>query len=687
MAEKEKQQVKLKGQLKYYLQMPMVMTVLLVLMNIWIYQIDRKAGTLMFILLAVYAGIVVALYVYSKSAVMKDLIEFAAQYGIVQNTLLKELSIAYAILLEDGKVVWMNDCFQESLGVFQQQKLYLSKYIPQLNRGVFPKDVDERTQIEVSYEGREYIAELRRVWAEGFSDTEKLLQMPSEKEYFIAVSLRDVTDMNRYIRQNEEQRLVAGLIYIDNYDEVVASVEEVRQSLLVALVDRRINQYIARIDGIVKKMENDKYFVIFQKKYLEGLEDDRFSLLEDVKSVNIGNRIPATLSIGLGFSETAYAQSNDYARVAIDLALGRGGDQAVIKDRTGTTYYGGKREQTAKNTRVKARVKAEALREFITVKDKIFVMGHKMADMDSFGAAIGIYRAVAALEKTAHIVLDEISTTVRPLYDSFLKDISYPRDFFLKPEEAVDLADENSLVIVVDINRPYMTECPELLKKTETIVVLDHHRQSSDHIENALLSYIEPYASSTCEMVAEVLQYIVDDVNIPSIEASSMYAGITIDTNNFLNKTGVRTFEAAAFLRRSGADITLVRKLLRDDMEAYRAKAAIISGASVYKGMFALAMGEDLSIESPTIAGAQAANELLDINGIKASFVLTEHNGKIYVSARSIDEVNVQYLMEKLGGGGHLNAAGAQFDHTDMEKAMEELKEKIDEYLQEEGDE
>ena len=245
--------------------------------------------------------------------------------------------------------------------------------------------------------------------------------------------------------------------------------------------------------------------------------------------------------------------------------------------RQGITYYGGKREQTSKNTRVKARVKAEALREFITVKDKIFVMGHKLTDVDAFGAAIGIYRAAAALEKNAHIVINEISASLRPLYECYEKDPSYPDDLFLTSAEAIPMVDEESMVIVVDTNRPQMTECEELLKKTKTIVVLDHHRQSSDNIDNALLSYIEPYASSSCEMVAEVLQYIVDDVKIPKLEASSLYAGIMIDTNNFVNRTGVRTFEAAAFLRRCGADITLVRKMLRDDMDAYRAKAEIIS--------------------------------------------------------------------------------------------------------------
>lgn len=679
---KEKEKVELKGQLKLYIQWPTIMAVLLVAMNIWIFAIDRRAGILMAIFVLIYIIMVGILYVYSKSIIMKDLLEFAAQYGIVQNTLLKELAIPYAILMDDGKAIWMNDQFEAVLGGKPKGDAYISKYIPELNRSIFPKKDSEKVEMDVYYDDKEYKAELRRVPVGDFSDTEHLLKMPEEKEYFIAVYLQDVTELNRYIKATEEQRLIAGLIYIDNYDEVINSVEEVRQSLLVALVDRKINQYIAKVNGIVKKMETDKYFIVIQKQYFKQLEEDKFSLLEDVKSVNIGNGIPATLSIGLGLSSDAYSQSYNFARVAIDLALARGGDQAVIKDCHGITYYGGKREQTSKNTRVKARVKAEALREFITVKDKIFVMGHKLTDVDAFGAAMGICRAAAALEKKACIVINEVSASLRPLYESFENDPDYPDDLFLNSDQAIDLADENSVVIVVDTNRPQMTECEELLKIAKTIVVLDHHRQSSDNIDNALLSYIEPYASSACEMVAEVLQYIVDDIKIPKIEASSLYAGIMIDTNNFVNRTGVRTFEAAAFLRRCGADITLVRKMFRDDMESYRAKAEIISSSEVYREKFAIAIGMNLHIESPTIIGAQAANELLDISQIKASFVLTEYNGRIYVSARSIDEVNVQIIMERLGGGGHMNASGAQFNHTDMDEALACLKQVIDDMME-----
>lgn len=667
------------------MQWPAIMTVLLIAMNIWIFKTDKHAGAIMSVFVFVYAVIVGILYFYNKSLILADMVEFAAQYGIVQNTLLKELSIPYAILLDDGKVLWMNTQFREVLGVDTRKETHLSKYIPELNRGVFPKQENESVSMEFSYNDKDYQAEIQCVSVEGFSETEQLLELPAEKEYFIAIHLQDVTELNRYIRQNEEQRLVAGLVYIDNYDEVMESVEEVRQSLLVALIDRKINQYVAALNGIVKKLEKDKYFIVIKNESFEKMAEDRFSLLDDVKNVNIGNQVPVTLSIGLGQSTDTYAVGYNYARVAIDLALARGGDQAVVKNCKGISYYGGKREQMSKNTRVKARVKAEALREFMITKDRVIVMGHKMTDVDSFGAAIGIYRAAAAMEKKVNIVLNDISATLRPLYEAFKNNTAYPENLFVNSYEAEELADENTMVVVVDTNKPKMTECERLLKLTKTIAVLDHHRQSDEVIENAVLSYIEPYASSACEMVAEVLQYIGDDLKLTSMEANSLYAGILVDTNNFVARTGVRTFEAAAYLRRCGADITYVRKLLRDDMASYRAKAAIISSAKVYRDVFAIASGERLSIESPTIIGAQAANELLDIEEIKASFVLTEYNGKIYVSARSIDEVNVQIIMERMGGGGHINTAGAQFEHTDMERAIDSLKRTID-IMMEEGD-
>ena len=673
--------MRLKGQLRMYMQWPLIMTILLLAMNIWMYMTDQKAGLTMTVFVIIYVVIVGLLYFYNRSLILADLIQFSTQYKGIQNTLLKELTVPYAIILEDGHILWKNDRFSE---IVDGREKFIQKVIPELNKGIFPKDDETRSELEITYKERDYQVELRRISLEGFSESERMLQIPKEKEYFIALYMRDVTELNSYIRENEDQRLIAGLIYIDNYDEVMESVEEVRQSLLVALIDRKINKYINDVDGIVKKLENDKYFFVVKKESYRKFEADRFSLLEEVKQVNIGNARSATLSIGLGLNTATYALSYNYARMAIDLALARGGDQAVIKDCKGITYFGGKKEQTAKNTRVKARVKAEALREFIVAKDQVIVMGHKISDPDSFGACMGIYRAAVALEKKAHIVINDVSTSIKPLYDEIAQSSVYGKDIFLTSGEALDYISDSAMVVVVDTNKPQMTECPELLKRSKTIAVLDHHRQSSTVIDNAVLSYIEPYSSSTCEMVAEVLQYIVDDIKVPSIEADCLYAGIMIDTRNFMNRTGVRTFEAAAYLRRCGADIIRVRKMFRDDMESYRAKAEAMRMAEVYREQYAIAECPS-DIASPTVLAAQTANELLDINGIKASFVLTVYDGRIFLSARSIDEVNVQIIAEKLGGGGHINSAGAQFEHTNVKEAIEALKVTIDQMI-EEGD-
>lgn len=678
-----KRNIKLKGQLRVYMQWPLIMLALLVGMNIWIYTVDGNAGLILSTFIAIYGIAVGVLYSRNKYEVFTELVEFAAQYGAVQNALLKDLTAPYLIILESGRIVWMNDSFKDM--VRENGQKYLDNYIPEFTSDAFAVEEGHTLVKEAKFNEREYEVSFRRISIDVLNNAEALIQIPRGKDYFIAVYFHEVTRLKQYMRENEQQRLVAGLIYIDNYDEIIDSVEEVRQSLLVALIDRKINQYIGSIDGVAKKMEKDKYFIAFKKQYLEEMKSDRFSILEDVKSVNIGNEIPPTLSIGLGLSSDTYAQSYNYARVAIDLALARGGDQAVIKSGQSIDYYGGKRDQTCRNTRVKARVKAEALREFMAVKDRVIIMGHKIGDADSFGAAMGIYRAAVEMKKEAHIVVNDITAALRPLYEAFVDNPAYPEDLFLNSGNVEEYADKNTMVVVVDTNKPEITECRELLKMTETVVVLDHHRQGSEVIEGAVLSYIEPYASSACEMVAELLQYIVDDVRLPGLEASSMYAGIMVDTNNFMNRAGVRTFEAAAFLRRSGADITFVRKLFREDMETYRAKAKIISSAEVFREVYAIARGEDMQVDSPTLVGAQAANELLDIGNVKASFVLTKYNGKIYVSARAIDELNVQIIMERLGGGGHINTAGAQFDHTDMEKAIEVLKETINVMI-EEGD-
>ncbi len=637
-----------------------------------------KIGIMVCGLFIICMAVLLLIYMRNNSLKSTKLGSKGEQYGFLHNALLIEMPVPYAVLAEDGKILWANDRFVSVFEKEQTTERYLSSYIHELNRSVFPKEEGVVTQLEVSYEERDYKATVMCVSLKNLHAMEGSFGFAKDRELFVTITLEDITDLHWYIRENEGQKLVTGLIYFDNYDEVMESIEEVRQSLLIALIDRKVNQYLANFDGLVKKMEKDKYFFVVKKQYFKEMIKGKFAVLEDAKSVNIGNTMPVTLSIGMGLSSETYAQSYNNARVAIDLALARGGDQAVVKEGKNIKYFGGKREQASKNTRVKARVKAEALREFIMSKDQIIVMGHSMTDSDSFGAAVGIYRAAQTMQKKAHIVIDEITTSVRPFYEDFCKNSNYPEDMFIKPSDVHNVMNDNTMVVVVDTNRPELTECPELLKTAKMIVVFDHHRQTNDVIENTVLSYIEPYASSACEMVAEMLQYISDDIKITALEANSMYAGIMIDTNNFMNRTGVRTFEAAAFLKRCGADIVHVRKVFRDDLEWYRERSKVVSSAEIFHEEYAIARFENEDVDSPTIIGAQAANELLNINGIKASFVLTEYFGKIYVSARAIDEVNVQIIMERLGGGGHINTAGTQFQHTDMDEAIKALKETID---------
>ena len=450
-------------------------------------------------------------------------------------------------------------------------------------------------------------------------------------------------------------------------------------------VERKISKYITNGNGIVKKLEKDKYLLVFNYKYLEELRADKFSILEEVRTTDIGNSMAVTLSIGVGIKGTSYNENYEQARAAIDLALGRGGDQVVVKNGEDIAYFGGKAKQVERNTRVKARVKAHALHEIIESRENVIIMGHSLTDVDSLGAGIGIFCAARVLGKKAQIVINEPTTSIRPLMECFTPEKGYPEDMFINSEIAIEEVSRNSLVMVVDTNRPSYTECPELLTRTDTIVVFDHHRQGSEVIENPLLSYIEPYASSACEMVAEVLQYFQEGFKLSPAEADCIYAGILIDTNNFMTKTGVRTFEAAAYLRRSGAEVTRVRKMLRNDMACYKARAEAVRHAEVYRGAFAISVCPSEDVESPTIVGAQAANELLNIIGIKASFVLTPYQGKIYVSSRSIDEINVQLIMERLGGGGHLNVAGAQLTDCTVEEAKQKIQNTLDEML-EEGD-
>ena len=674
-----KENMKVRGQLKWYLAWPLLLSLFLMFANVAVLLVSWQAACMMLPFTITYIAMSAWLRVYSRKRVLGGLVEFSAEYAWIQKQLLTEMALPYALADDDGRIVWMNQAFQEIIALEKGTRKTLLSLFPEVTKTDLAVD-NETAQVHTSFGEYKFRLDLQPIFVSGTEEED--IEALVSRQKLLAVYLFDETEILRYRQEITDERMVAGLIYLDNYDEALESVEEVRRSLLTALIDRKINKAIGSIEGVVKKLEKDKYFFTIKQKYMEQLEEERFSILEEVKAVNIGNEMAVTLSIGIGMGGDSYSQNYDFARAAIDMALGRGGDQAVVKDGSRIQYYGGKSQQLEKATRVKARVKAHALRELVETKDRLLIMGHQMSDIDSFGAAIGIYRIAVALNKKAHIVINQVTSSVQPMMDRFLDNPEYPEDLFLKGPQAAELVDNNTMLVVVDVNRPSITDAPELLKMVKTIVVLDHHRQSSEVITNAVLSYVEPYASSTCEMVAEVLQYIADGIRIKPAEADTMYAGIVIDTNNFTNQTGVRTFEAAAYLRRSGADVTRVRKLFRDDMADYKAKAYTITSAEVYRDSFSIGVCPAEGLHSPTIVGAQAANELLEIKGIKASVVLTEYQNTIYVSARSIDEVNVQVMMEQLGGGGHRTIAGAQLKDGTIEDAKRRVKEVIDQMLQ-----
>lgn len=671
-----KENKKVRNVLQKYMQWPVVLSALVLCANGAVGLVSGKAGMVMAVFTVLYAFCAGVLFWYGKKRILTGLVGFAADFDQSQKNLMASMELPYGIADEAGRLLWTNRAFSAVIRDEKSARRSLTVLFPEITEEGLEK-MDHALEVQCAYGGAIYRASIKRVTIQ--SDSGLLSAAPGQKteQQVLAVYLYDETEIHEYMQAITDQKMVAGLIYLDNYDEALESVEEVRRSLLVALIDRKVSKYISGVNGIVKKMEKDKYFFAIEQKYMPSLEAERFSLLEDVKTVNIGNEMAVTLSIGIGINGDTYIRNYEYARTAIDMALGRGGDQAVVKNGEKIQYYGGKSQQLEKTTRVKARVKAHALRELLETKDRLLIMGHKIGDIDSFGSAIGVYRIAAALGKKAHIVINEVTSSVRPMMDRFINNSDYPQDLFLMGDDAAELADPSTALVVVDVNRPSYTEEPQLLNLVKTIVVIDHHRQSSEIISNATLSYVEPYASSACELVAEILQYVTDSIRIKSLEADAMYAGIVIDTNNFTNQAGVRTFEAAAFLRRNGADVTRVRKLFRDKMEDYKARAEAVRQAEVFEGAFAISVCPAENVESPTVVGAQAANELLDIIGIKASVVLTPYNGKIYVSARSIDEINVQVMMEKLGGGGHRTIAGAQLSGATVEEAKEKIKDVI----------
>ena len=662
-----------------YLAWPHAVIAILLLGDIVLWLTEPRGALIMLPFILIAAAFALLLYFTRQSKLQGALQAYAIGASEVHTTIFDEMPMPYCMVDERGNVLWANRSFREIAGNRPDARNILQMF-PNIHKEMLEED-DVILEIHSDYQDRKYLIDLMRTPVTTEDGCAPSMYAPDLKT--IAVYLRDETEETVLRTKLDQEHIVIGLVYIDNYDEVREQIEEVRRSLLTALIDRKISHYISSVNGLIYKLEKDKYVFILKEQYFNRMLQDRFSILEEVKNVNIGNEMAVTLSIGIGYGADSYQKNYEYAHTSIDMALGRGGDQAVVKSNENLTYFGGKTQTQEKATRVKARVKAQAFQELLETRDRVLVMGHANSDVDCLGASAGVYRMATELGKRCYIVENTVTAPILPLKERFLQSADYPEDMFITGAQALQMVDNSTVLVVVDCNRPSIIDEPELLRVCKTIVVFDHHRQSSETIQGAVLSYCEPYASSACEMIAEMMQYIADGIKVKGPEADAMYGGIVIDSQEFTVQTGVRTFEAAAYLRRCGADITRIRKIFRENFKDYQAKAAAISSAEIYRDAYAFSTIDPKGLESPTVVCAQAANELLNIRGIKASIVLTLYNDIIYVSARSIDEMNVQVLMEKLGGGGHRTIAGAQLREGSLPEAIATIKQAIDEMIKE----
>ena len=667
------------GTIDLYLRVPLWLSLLWLPILFVAFMVEWKLSLLLILLAIVYIALALYFYRSRKNRLVSALLDFSLRANENRARLFEEMPTAYCIVGEDGEMLWSNRAFHTILQKDSKIERNIFNIFPNMQKEML-KEKGAMLELHSSFMERKYCIDLIRLDDLEDEGAEEIRSL-SEEEELVAVYLRDETEEVELKQKLDEERVVLGLAYIDNYEDVMEQIEEVRRSLLSALVDRKITRYITASDGVVKKIEKDKYFFLLKQSVLEKMMEDRFSILEEVKEIDMGNELAITLSLGIGYGAGDFSQNYEYARTSMDMALGRGGDQAIVKNPEKLSFFGGKSQSTERVTRVKARVKAQAFQELIESKDKVLIMGHKNADMDCLGSSVGVYRMVTALDKRAYIVQNNVTSTILPLKERFLNNADYPEDMFIDGETAKSLVDNNTMLVVVDCDRPSIIDEPALLSMVKTKVVFDHHRQSSETIQGAVLSYCEPYASSASELIAEMMQYIREGIKARPMEADCMYGGVVIDTREFTNQTGVRTFEVAAYLRRCGADITRVRKVFREDFDDYQAKADAISRADIYRNAYAISSVEKNGSESPTVLCAKAANELLNIRGIKASIVLTKVENTVFLSARSIDELNVQVLMEKLGGGGHRTVAGAQIEGKEIKDCINLVKNAIDEMI------
>lgn len=571
--------------------------------------------------------------------------------------------------LEENEIIYANEGFLAITGEREHAfTINISEIVPGFSARWLMEGKNEYPDL-VPLGGRKY-----RV----FGSLVRGSNAPGVKNYVATTYWVDETDYAQIKEEFSKSRLVFTIVMIDNYDEFINGLAEKDKSLIVSNIDERVTNWSGNRGGYINRYDRDRYIFIFEERYLQEFIDDKFSILDTVRELATPKGMHPTISIGIGKDGKNISESYQFASLALEMALSRGGDQAVIKNRYNFEFYGGKTSQTEKRTKVKSRVMASSLSELMRDASSIYIMGHKYADLDSVGAAIGLCCAARSLKKAANIVIDMDSNASKELIDRMLTLPEY-QETFISPQDALLNANGSTLLIVVDTNRPEQVESESLLMSCNRVAVIDHHRRAATYIQNAALSFHEPYASSACELVTELLQYMVEQSDILRYEAEALMAGMMMDTKNFTMRTGGRTFDAAAFLRRAGADTTEVKHLLQSDLSSAIARYSIVQKAKIYKAGIAIAAPD--YAETKVIA-AQAADELLNISGIQASFVVFPFQNSINISARSLGDINVQFIVEKLGGGGNKSTAGAQISGKTQKEVVQDLLIAIDSYLE-----
>ena len=503
----------------------------------------------------------------------------------------------------------------------------------------------------------------------------------NSSEYMTTIYFLDETNHIKLLQEYNNSRTCIGIIVLDNYEELMQRTTEEEKLKITSDAEKSIYAWVNKYNGLLIKSERDSYVCIFDQYHLEKIKEDKFEILDEIKEIKTNDNIQLTLSIAI--SEDAKNNLDEYksAKAVIDIALGRGGDQAIIKQNGKYYFFGGRTQEVEKRTRVKARIVAQALEELMNGVSNVIIMGHTNSDIDAMGASMGLYRIATTIGKKAYIVNETNGTSL----DSFIKDLKETKkyeDVIIDKNEALAEINEDSLLIVVDTDKKNYVEVPELLEKTEKIAVIDHHRRGTDYIENAILTFHEVYASSACELVTELVEYADKTIKLDPFEVEALYAGIMMDTKNFTFKTGVRTFEAAAFLRKCGVDIIEVKKWFQSDLETYNKISEIVANSEIINDTIAISI-YDKEDSDANIICAKAADELLTISNITASFVIGKMDDKICISGRSIGDINVQLILEKLGGGGHITVAGAQIEGMTQEEVKQELINRINEYFTE----